>query len=62
MGGAGGGEGTGGGPPRGGNGFGYDPMFMPEGDTRTYGELSFDEKQATNHRARSFAKLVEAVF
>lgn len=49
-------------PPRGGNGFGYDPMFVPEGDTRTYGELSFEEKQATNHRARSFAKLVEAVF
>ena len=49
-------------PPRGENGFGYDPMFVPQGDTRTYGEVSFEEKQATNHRARAFAKLVEAVF
>ena len=49
-------------PPRGGNGFGYDPMFAPEGDARTYGEMPFEEKQATNHRARAFTKLVEAVF
>ena len=49
-------------PPRGGNGFGYDPMFAPEGDARTYGEMPFEEKQRTNHRARSFAALGKAVF
>ena len=49
-------------PPRGANGFGFDPMFVPEGGDRTYGELSFEEKQATNHRARAFAALVAAVF
>ena len=49
-------------PPRGGNGFGYDPMFVPEEGTRTYGELSPEEKHADNHRARAFRKLVEAVF
>lgn len=49
-------------PPRGATGFGYDPMFVPEGDTRTFAEMSFDEKQANNHRSRAFAKLVAAVF
>ena len=49
-------------PPRGANGFGYDPMFLPNGGERTYGELSPDEKHADNHRARAFAKLVAAVF
>ena len=49
-------------PPRGENGFGYDPMFAPDSDPRTYGEMPFEEKQRTNHRARAFAKLVEAVF
>ena len=49
-------------PPRGANGFGYDPMFLPDGGARTYGELSADEKHADNHRARAFAKLVDAVF
>ena len=48
--------------PRGTNGFGYDPMFVPDGGDRTYGELSAEEKHADNHRARAFAKLVEAVF
>ncbi len=49
-------------PPRGQMGFGYDPVFVPEGETRTFAELSFEEKQASNHRARAFAKLVAAVF
>lgn len=49
-------------PPRGGNGFGYDPMFLPDGGARTYGELTPAEKHADNHRARAFAKLVAAVF
>lgn len=42
-------------PPRGGNGFGFDPMFVPEGDTRTYGEMAPAEKYAGSHRTRAFA-------
>lgn len=49
-------------PPRGELGFGYDPVFVPEGETRTFAEMSFAEKQANNHRSRAFAKLVAAVF
>ena len=49
-------------PPRGAMGFGYDPAFVPHGETRTFAEMSFDEKQANNHRSRAFAKLVAAVF
>lgn len=49
-------------PPRGDMGFGYDPVFVPMGDTRTYAEMAFEEKQRTNHRARAFEKLVAAVF
>jgi XTP/dITP diphosphohydrolase len=49
-------------PPRGGNGFGYDPMFIPEGNDRTFGELPHEVKYAIDHRARAFAKLVEACF
>ena len=48
-------------PPRGDMGFGYDPMFVPEGDTRTYAEMPFEEKQANNHRAKAFAQLIAAV-
>jgi XTP/dITP diphosphohydrolase len=40
-------------PPAGINGFGYDPMFRPEGDRRTYGQMLPAEKHATNHRARA---------
>jgi XTP/dITP diphosphohydrolase len=54
-------------PPRGARGFGFDPMFQPEGHTRTFGEMSEDEKHAwapgrpgLSHRARAFAKFVEA--
>ncbi len=42
-------------PPRGGNGFGYDPMFVPDGETRTYGEMEPAEKYANSHRTRAFA-------
>ena len=49
-------------PPRGGQGFGYDPMFVPDGETQTYGELSPAFKQATSHRARAFAQLMAACF
>ncbi|WP_160120464.1 RdgB/HAM1 family non-canonical purine NTP pyrophosphatase [Rhodovarius lipocyclicus] len=43
-------------PPRGTQGFGYDPLFIPEGDTRTYGEMPPADKALTNHRARAFAQ------
>ncbi len=49
-------------PPRGDIGWGYDPMFAPEGGTRTYGEMPAEEKHATSHRARALAKLVAACF
>ncbi|HTU56385.1 MAG TPA: non-canonical purine NTP pyrophosphatase [Acetobacteraceae bacterium] len=44
-------------PPRGTNGFGYDPMFLPLGSSLTYGEMTADRKRADTHRARAFAKL-----
>lgn len=47
-------------PPRGGNGFGYDPMFVAEGRSLTYGEISRADKEADNHRARAFRLLVAA--
>jgi len=43
---------------RGRNGFGYDPIFVPEGETRTSAELSPDEKDADSHRGRALQKLV----
>ncbi len=44
-------------PPRGEHGFGYDPIFVPHGETRTFAEMRPDEKQPLTHRARAFAKL-----
>jgi XTP/dITP diphosphohydrolase len=45
--------------PRGTGGFGYDPVVAPvEGDGRTFGEMSEDEKHAISHRARAFRELV----
>ena len=49
-------------PPRGTAGFGYDPMFMPLGFTRTFGEMEPAAKHRISHRARAFAKLVDACF
>ena len=49
-------------PPRGSKGFGYDPMFQPEGDTRTFGEIEPEEKHRISHRADAFRKLVAACF
>jgi XTP/dITP diphosphohydrolase len=47
-------------PPRGTNGFGYDPMFVPEGETRTFGELTQEEKHGKSHRAKAFALFAKA--
>lgn len=44
-------------PPRGGQGFGYDPMFIPEGHAETFGEMAPEAKHAISHRARAFALL-----
>lgn len=43
--------------PRGTNGFGYDPAFVPEGDTRTTAEMDAAEKDAISHRGRAFRAL-----
>jgi XTP/dITP diphosphohydrolase len=54
-------------PPRGTQGFGYDPMFQPDGLAKTFGELSSEEKhglpplgKGLSHRARAFVKLAQA--
>jgi XTP/dITP diphosphohydrolase len=54
-------------PPRGDKGFGYDPIFLPDGHERTFGEMSSEEKHGLpphgsglSHRARAFLKLAEA--
>jgi len=56
-------------PPRGDKGFGYDPLFRPDGFDRTFGEMNTEEKhglppqgQGLSHRARAFIKLAEACF
>lgn len=56
-------------PPRGGKGFGYDPVFMPEGYDKTFGEMAAEEKhgwkpgqdKALSHRARAFQKFARAM-
>ena len=48
--------------PRGDRGFGYDPIFIPEGGGLTFGEMEPAEKDAISHRARAFAKLKAALF
>ena len=55
------------GPPRGDQGFAYDPMFLPDGFERTFGEMSADEKhglpprgKGLSHRARAFVQLAKA--
>ncbi|MFN3850994.1 MAG: non-canonical purine NTP diphosphatase [Spirosomataceae bacterium] len=44
---------------RGNGGFGYDPVFVPEGYDKTFAEMTMDEKNPISHRGRSVAKLVE---
>lgn len=53
-------------PPRGTAGFGYDPVFLPEGESRTFGEMTAEEKhglrpgeRGLSHRARAFARFAE---
>ena len=45
-------------PPRGTRGFGYDPIFVADGTTQTFGEMEPRRKHEISHRARAFAKLV----
>lgn len=46
-------------PPRGRNSFGYDPIFVPKGFSKTFAEMSFEEKQQCSHRAKAIQKFVE---
>jgi XTP/dITP diphosphohydrolase len=48
-------------PARGDRGFGYDPIFVPEGHARTFGEMDPGQKDAMSHRARAFAMLKAAL-
>lgn len=47
-------------PPRGGNGFGYDPMFIADGEDLTFGEMEPEKKYANSHRTRAFAMFKDA--
>ncbi|MGQ0527244.1 MAG: non-canonical purine NTP pyrophosphatase, partial [Alphaproteobacteria bacterium] len=49
-------------PPRGDKGFGYDPIFVPEGYTETFAEMDAKKKQEMSHRALAFAKMVNECF
>ena len=49
-------------PPRGEMGFGYDPVFVPEGHDQTFAEIAPEEKHRISHRADAFAKLVAEQF
>ena len=45
-------------PPRGSHGFGYDPIFVPEGHERSFGQMRPEEKQPLTHRTRAFERLL----
>lgn len=49
-------------PPRGKNGFGYDPVFQPDGHAMTFGEMEPAQKHGMSHRADAFRRLVAACF
>jgi XTP/dITP diphosphohydrolase len=49
-------------PPRGSAGFGYDPIFLPNGRVETFGEMDQTEKHTISHRADAFGKLITACF
>jgi XTP/dITP diphosphohydrolase len=48
-------------PPRGNKGFGYDPMFVPDGYEQTFGEMAPAQKHAISHRAKAFAAFKAAI-
>ena len=47
--------------PRGSDGFGYDPIFIPDGYDKTFGELGEEIKSKISHRARAFALAADFV-
>jgi XTP/dITP diphosphohydrolase len=49
-------------PPRGSRGFGYDPIFVPDGHTETFGEMDPDLKNALSHRMRAFEQMMNATY
>ncbi len=49
-------------PMRGDNGHGYDPIFQPDGSTRTFAEMTDAEKNAISHRGQAFEKLIAGCF
>jgi XTP/dITP diphosphohydrolase len=49
-------------PPRGTGGFGYDPMFQPDGHAKTFAEMRAEQKQALSHRGRAFRRLLADCF
>jgi XTP/dITP diphosphohydrolase len=49
-------------PPRGGHGFGYDPIFVPDGYAQTFGEMAPELKNELSHRMRAFEKLMAAAY
>jgi XTP/dITP diphosphohydrolase len=48
-------------PPRGTGGHGYDPIFVADGETRTFGEMTLDEKAQYSHRAKAFEKFIKFI-
>lgn len=49
-------------PPRGSRGHGYDPMFVPHGEARTFGEMEAHEKDALSHRGKAVRELIKKYF
>lgn len=49
-------------PGRGNQGFGYDPIFLPDGETQTFGEMEPSKKHAMSHRAKAFEQLRKLCF
>lgn len=47
--------------PRGNDGFGYDPVFLPQGESRTFAEMSADEKNSLSHRRRALDAMLAAL-